>query len=108
MEKTDFDKILKDGMKGKTLKQLISRVSMMQIPKMALLEGVLREMRGREAFIDSILHRDERIYHGDVFEAILGDAEMKMETQRPSKEITDQLEELSKIVSADYIMLTNI
>jgi len=91
------------------LATVITRLSMMQIDENALLHDVVKQLRGREAFLDVATDIvPEAIYHGDVFEAILGDlSEMEGSPLYPSEKTISQLEELSKVVSADYIMVIN-
>lgn len=91
------------------LKKIITSLSMMQIDENALLDGVVKQLNGREAFVDK--STNEVIYQGDVFEGILGEIQelidMKLTNQIPSQKVISQLEELAEIVSADYIMVIN-
>ena len=90
----------------------MEKVSMMQIPESALLPSVVLELKGREAFTDTDATLMERIYTGEVFEAILGEqGELKKGFTggiRMSKKALNQLEELAKLVDTDYVQITNI
>lgn len=90
------------------LQKAIGKLSIMTIPEDALIDGVVKELRSRECFVDADLHNDERIYSGDVFGQILGEQdEMGSSPIRiKDQKVLNQLEELNKLVSADYIMVT--
>jgi len=89
------------------LKTVLGTLSLMTILENALLDSIVRELEGREAFKDSDTDHNERIYHGDVFEAIINEfTDMEDSPIYPQKKVMKQLEELSKIVSADYVLIT--
>jgi len=89
------------------MKTVISKLSMVSIPEMALIHGVVKLLDGREAFKDADSSNQERIYYGDVFEAILNEiGESGHTVICPPQKVIDQLEELSKLVSSDYVMIT--
>jgi hypothetical protein len=85
-------------------------VSMTQIPESYLTKGTLKALEGREAFSDTDTELDEKIYMGDVFEAILGEnAEMKDSPIAIKNEATLlQLEELSREVTTEYVQIVKI
>lgn len=89
----------------------LTSATLQQIGENVLLEGVLKVLNGREAFNDADYpNNTERIYHGDVFEAILGEnAEIKDDSvmKITDKAVLDQLEELSIFVDADYLQIVN-
>ena len=91
------------------IKTVLRPVSMIQIPENALLDRVVRELRGRECFIDTDEDLGERIYNGDVFEAILGEfGEMEDTPMYPPKKVMEQLLELAELIDSDYVQITMI
>jgi hypothetical protein len=92
------------------LKSVLNKVEIIQIPENALLDGVVKELRGREMFVDSDVTLDERIYSGDVFEQILGEqSEMGDSPIRINNlKVLDQLNELTLLVTTEYVQITNI
>ena len=96
--------------KSTGIKKVMQKVSMMQIPENALLDGVLRALEGREAFRDTDGSLNERIFTGDVFEAILGE-NAQFEERHPMRlglKTEHQLEELAKLVNTEYVQITMI
>lgn len=88
----------------------LTNVTLQQIGENVLLAGVIKALSGREAFNDADPDNSERIYHGDVFEAILGeDAEMPKTSVMKIKDkaVLNQLEELATYVDADYLQIVN-
>ena len=85
-------------------------VSMTQIPESYLTKGTLKALDGREAFCDTDTELDEKIYIGDVFEAILcensemGDSPIAIKDEATLL----QLEELAKEVATEYVQITKI
>jgi len=91
------------------IKKVINKVSMIQIPENAILDWIVKELRGREMFVDADNTIDERIYSGDVFEAILNEyGEMEGTPMYPQKKVMEQLDELSKLIDTEYVQITNI
>ena len=91
------------------IKTVLHKVSMTQIPENALLDRVVKELGGRECFIDTDEDLGERIYTGDVFEAILGEfGEMEDTPMYPSKKVMEQLVELAELVDTEYVQITLI
>ena len=95
--------------KGKGLKSVMTKLSMITIPENALLDGVVKLLDGRATFSDTDTDVDEHIYQGHIFEDILGELSYKDETLKSyDKKVIAQLEELSKIVSQDYVLITKV
>jgi hypothetical protein len=93
------------------LKSVLHKMRMVQIPENALIHGVVKALDGRESFKDADTNLNERIYTGDVFEAILGENAQFEEghLMRLSKKTEDQLEELAKICgNFEYVQVTTI
>ena len=91
------------------IKSVLNKISIVQIPENALLHGVVKLLVGRESFIDADSDLCERIYSGDIFEAIAGElAEMKDSPLYPSKKTIDQIEELANLIDSEYIQVTMI
>jgi len=92
------------------LKDVIGKVTISQIPENALVDGVVKALSGREMFNDVDNDLGERLYSGDVFEAILGE-DCEMPTNSPLKlnsKTISQLEELVKIIDTEYVQITMI
>jgi len=88
-------------------------VKMTQIPESYLTKETLKALNGREAFSDTDTDLDEKIYTGDIFEAIFCE-EMEnggnpLSLLRIRDEATlNQLEELAREVVTEYIQITKI
>lgn len=99
-------------MKAKTkLKAVLNKVSMVQIPENVLMHGVVKALSGRESFCDVDTDLNERIYTGDVFEAILGEnAQLRSGCpMKVHKKVEKQLEELAKLCGKyEYVQVTKI
>ncbi len=85
-------------------------VSMTQIPESYLTKETLKALEGRESFSDADKDLDEKIYTGDIFEAILcEESESGGSPFRIKDEATlAQLEELAREVSTEYVQITKI
>ena len=83
-----------------TTKSGFEILSIVDIPKEKLSKGILKALEGRETFVDTDDSLSEKIYNGDVFEAILGeDAELDetiFNSFRLSPEDVKRLEELAE------------
>ena len=91
------------------IKSVFNKISIIQIPENALLDGVVKLLSGRESFIDADLDLRERIYTGDIFEAIAGElAEMKDSMLYPIKKVVDQIDELAELIDSDYVQINMI
>jgi hypothetical protein len=81
-------------------------VTITQIPENALLDKIVKELRGREMFIDTDVDFDERIYSGDIFEAILGEyGELEDSPMYPQEKVMKQLDELAQMVDTEYVQI---
>lgn len=89
------------------LHSVITTMSIMTIPENALLHGVVNRLEGRLAFKDAT-GMNEEIYHGDVFAEILSEIyeQAGKRFEANLQKIVNQLEELSELVSADYVLIT--
>jgi hypothetical protein len=77
-----------------------------------LTSGVLKALAGREAFKDADPSLGELIYHGDVFEAILSENAQLKESGSilaiGDEKTLQQLDDLSRFVSADYLHVVKV
>lgn len=97
--------------KPKGIESVFNRVSMIQIPENALLDDVVRVLRKREAFTDTDNELNERIFTGDVFEAILGENSHPCNVSMfkiKDKKVLAQLTELARLVDSEYVQITQI
>jgi hypothetical protein len=91
------------------IKSVLTKVTITQIPENALLDRVVRELKGREMFVDTDEDLGERIYSGDVFEAILGEfGELEGTPMYPQKKVMEQLLELAEIIDTEYVQITMV
>jgi hypothetical protein len=93
------------------LKSVMTRMTIMTIPENALLDGVVKQLDGRESFKDTDKTLNEKIYQGDVFEAIASELEQNKKfldacMLYPNEKVINQLEELAKLVDTDYVLIT--
>lgn len=87
---------------------VMTRMTIMTLPENALLDGVVKEMKSREAFKDAT-EMDEVIYQGDIFEEILGEEYEYKNIHGKfgiSEKVIKQLEELAQLVDTDYVLVT--
>lgn len=87
------------------LKSVLHKVTITQIPENALLDSVIKELNGREMFIDADDTLGERMYAGDVFEAIASEL---AETDNYSLKLMAQLDELAMLIDTEYVQITMI
>lgn len=89
------------------LSTVLSEVRMIQIPENALLDAVVKHLKGREAFKDTESDLDERIYTGDVFEAIASEyAEVRGKgIPDQYQKVLDQLDELATLIDTEYVQI---
>lgn len=93
-----------------TLKDLITSLSVQSICEDVLVHGIVKAMQGREMFTDTDDELDEKMYAGHVFEDLLTEQAEMPDNMKPKllpKEM-EQLEELAKIVNADYVLITKV
>lgn len=89
------------------LSRVITKLSIIQIPENAILDRIVRELRGREMFVDTDEDLGERIYSGDVFETILNEfGEMEDTPMYPPKKVMEQLVELRDLIDTEYVQIT--
>lgn len=88
------------------LSSVFRTVSITQIPENALLDKIVKELRGREMFTDVDVDFDERIYSGDIFEAILNEyAELEDSPMYPQEKVMKQLDELAQMIDTEYVQI---
>jgi len=88
------------------LSSVFNKVSITQIPENALLDRIVKELDGREMFTDTDVDFNERIYSGDVFEAILCEfAELEDSPMYPQEKVMKQLDELSQMIDTEYVQI---
>lgn len=94
----------------KNNKSKFNVVKMTQIPESYLTKELLKALRGRELFCDTDAELDEKIYSGDVFEAIFEEeGENGGSPFRIKDEATlAQIEKLSIEIKTEYIQITKI
>lgn len=86
-------------------KKALHKQNIMVISENALLDGIVRELEGRETFGRN--EENERIFDGSIFETILNEQFLAQGTVLDKgKKVYNQLQELSKLVDADYVMVT--
>lgn len=92
-------------------KYIADMLNMAQVPQRLLLKGTIKALSDRETFRDADENLEERIYAGDVFEAILGENAQMPDGHRLKldKETEEQLEELAKECGKyNYVQITTI
>lgn len=90
---------------------IVTDAKIAQIHENNLLKGVLKQLQGREMFVDADPHNEERMYSADVFEQILSEQDglegSRMAIQ--NEEVIAQLEELADALGEyQYVQLTII
>ena len=94
---------------AKFTKDSFEVVSVTDIPKSSLLPGVLKELRGREMMSDTDFDLDEKLYSGDVFEAIAGElAEMEGSPLLPPQEVIDEIDNLAEVIETELVRIIAI
>jgi hypothetical protein len=88
-------------------KESFDVVSVTDIPRQCLLPGVLKELRGREMMTDTEIELDEKLYSGDVFEAMASElAEMDKDyILYPSQDVVDQINNLAEILETELVRI---
>jgi len=88
-------------------KESFDVVSVTDIPKQCLLPGVLKELDGREMMTDTEFDLDEKLYSGDVFEAMANElAEMDKDyILYPSQDVVDQINNLAEILETELVRI---
>ena len=94
---------------AKFTKESFEVISVTDIPINSLLPGVLKQLQGREMMIDTDCILDEKLYSGDVFEAIAGDlAEMEDSPLLPPKEVVEQIDNLAEIIETELVRIISV
>jgi hypothetical protein len=81
-----------------------SVISITVIPKDLLLEEVIKLLEGREMYVDTDCDLEEKIYSGDVFEALACEAVYKYY----SLDVVLQLNNLAAIIKTELIRINTI
>lgn len=89
-----------------SIKGVLNKASITQIPQSALLDEVAEALEGREMFKDADHLLGERIFCGSVFEAILQEGDGF--GTKLSKKGIKQLDELSTLIDSEYVQITMI
>lgn len=96
-------------------KESFEVVSCTDIPRVYLLKGVLEELEGRELMVDTDEDTQEKLYSGDVFEAIASEWEELIENDenhkqifRISKSMIDQVNNLAEIIDTELVRIIAI
>lgn len=94
----------------KQIKSVTTKLTVASIPENALLHGVVQLLEGREMFRDTDDSLDEKMYSGEVFEAIACEQAQYPDGhmfKQPQK-VLDQLDALAEFVSHDYVLITKV
>lgn len=87
-------------------KESFSVISVTEIPKQSLLKGVIKLLEGREMYIDADDSIQEKVYSGDVFEAIASElAEMSGSHLFPPFEVVEQIDNLAEIITTELVRI---
>ncbi len=98
----------KNEVKNK-LRNVLGRLTICTIPESALLPQVLKELEGRESFVDNDNEIGEAIYSGDIFEAIASEQfEINMGTGNMATDAIEQVNALAELISQNYILITKV
>jgi hypothetical protein len=82
----------------------VSDITMTQISRTGLSDGVLKALQGREIFTDNQLN--EHIYGGDIFSDILSENDIDSPVGITDEAVLEELNLLSQIVG-DYVQIAN-
>ena len=92
-----------------SFEEIIEVISCTDIPRASLLKGVLKQLDGREIMIDTDEDTQEKLYSGDVFEAIACElAEMEGSPLLPSQAVIDQIDILAEIIETELVRIVAI
>ena len=90
-------------------KESFEVISCTDIPRVSLLKGTLKQLDGRELMLDTDEDTQEKLYSGDVFEAIACElAEMKGSPLLPTQEVIDQIDNLAEIIETELVRIIAI
>lgn len=95
---------------AKFTKDSFDIVSVTDIPRVLLLKGTLQQLAGREMMTDTEFDQDEKLYSGDVFEAIASElAEMDKDyILYPSQDVVDQIDNLAEVIETELVRIIAI
>jgi len=94
---------------AKFTKESFDVISVTDIPRVSLLKGTLKQLDGREMMIDTDEDIQEKIYSGDVFEAIAGElSEMEGSPLLPTQDVIDQIENLAEVIETELVRIIAI
>jgi hypothetical protein len=98
-----------------------SVISITEIPKDVLLEGVIKLLEGREMYVDTDCDLEEKVYSGDVFYHLAYEidemeieaitcmmAEMENSPLLPPLEVIEQINNLAAIIKTELIRINTI
>ena len=87
-------------------KESFSVISVTEIPKYSLLNGVIKLLEGREMYVDVDDDIQEKVYSGDVFEAIASElAEMENSPLLPAPIVVEQINNLAEIITTELVRI---
>ena len=87
-------------------KESFSVISVTEIPKSCLLNGVIKLLEGREMYVDVDDDIQEKVYSGDVFEAIASElAEMENSLLFPAPIVVEQINNLAEIITTELVRI---
>jgi hypothetical protein len=90
-------------------KESFEVISCTDIPRVSLLKGTLKLLESRETMIDVDEGLQEKLYNGDVFEAIACELEeMEGSPLLPSQEVVEQVNNLAEIIETELVRITTI
>jgi len=81
-----------------------SVISITEIPKDVLLEGVIKLLEGREMYVDTDYELEEKIYSGDVFETLSCEAVYKYYPL----DVVLQLNNLASVIKTELIRINTV
>jgi hypothetical protein len=90
-----------------TLTEKVKRMGLIRISKNDLQPRILSELEGREAYTDIDNPTENRIFEGDVFDAILGElGELEDTPMAATAAAMEQLVELSELSCEDFVLIS--
>jgi hypothetical protein len=100
---------------AKFTKESFEVISVTDIPYSSLLPGVIKELNGRELMVDTDDELNEKLYSGDVFEAIACEwaelfkaDENHRQIFRITQEMIDEVDNLAEIIETELVRIVTI
>ena len=92
------------------LRNVLTKFNLVSLHSSNLCDEVKKALSGREMFVDEDTTLDEKIYSGDVFEAIASEQAQYEDGHmfKMSEEALIQLDALAELIWQDYILITNV